>query len=89
MTATATQRLMTKLANMARARVKLGPPSCFVRQRVVVPIVLANPVTQCPIRARDSELLDPAVLIRGDGLAGQLPSKPLVLLRQEDAAAPA
>jgi hypothetical protein len=78
---------MAQLANMSGAGVQLRPLPCFFCERIIVTVVLPDAIPKMPVRASDTKLLDPAVLIWWHSLAGQLATQPVVLVCEIDPAA--
>jgi len=55
------------------------------QQRIVIPVVFADPFTKLAVCRGAAETFDPAVLVRRHGLRSKLPANPRELLRQDDA----
>src|SRR5690606_40791732 len=66
-------------AHPSEAGVEIGALAGLLRQRVPGAVVGANAVAKRSVRTGAAELLDPGVLVRRHGLAGELPTYPIVL----------
>ena len=79
-------RLMAEPRHRARAGVERGLEPGAVGQREVRAVVRADPVAQPAVRRRAAAPLDPAVLVRRHGLAGELAAEPVGGLGHHDGA---
>ena len=77
-------RLMAQPRNGTVSRIEEGLLSALVTQFVVLPIIRPNVLPQIPVAARASELLDPAVFVRRNGLLRELPANPVRRFGQHD-----
>jgi hypothetical protein len=71
---------------MAVAGTEVRVGSELGQERVMVPVVLAYPVSELTISPSGAELFDPRVLIRRNRLGCELAAKPVGGLREDDAA---
>ncbi|ODA72355.1 hypothetical protein APS67_003532 [Streptomyces sp. AVP053U2] len=79
-------RLVAELADAAGPGVEQRQGPRFGAQRIPLPVVGADRFAQRPVGGRDTELLDPRVFVRRDGLRGELAADPVGLLGEDDGA---
>ena len=71
---------MAQSRHAASAGIQVVNPTGRARQRVVAPVVVSDAPAEFAVRSRATELLNPRVLVRRDGLLRQLAADPVRLL---------
>ena len=77
-------RLMRELRDPAPAGIEIGDGLPLFTQRIIAPVVFAHGLPIAAVGERAAEHLDPWMLIRRDGLRGELASQPIGLFGDDD-----
>src|SRR3954447_7383468 len=78
-------KLVREPGHRAVAGIEIGACAGLLRERIVVPVVVAHSGAVVEVTAGAAELLNPGVFIRRDGLSGELPADPIGFLGEHDA----